>query len=43
VVAAIRHGDTDYDDLLASGMERAEARARVALDVDRILDRWRAC
>jgi hypothetical protein len=43
VVAAIRHGDTDYDDLLASGMERAEARARVAPDVDQILDRWRAC
>jgi hypothetical protein len=42
VVAAIRHQDTDYDDLLASGMDRAEARARVAQRVDRILDRWRA-
>jgi hypothetical protein len=42
VVAAIRHLETDYDDLLASGMDRAEARARVREQVDEILDRWRA-
>ena len=40
-VASIRHEDTDYDDLLESGVERAEARARVAPRVDQILDRWR--
>jgi hypothetical protein len=40
-VASIRHQDTDYDDLLESGVERAEARARVAPRVDRVLDRWR--
>jgi hypothetical protein len=42
VIAAIRHQETDYDDLLASGMDRAEARARVGERVDQILDRWRA-
>jgi hypothetical protein len=42
VVAAIRHQDTDYDELLASGAERAEARDRVGPKVDEILDRWRS-
>ena len=40
VVASVRHEDTDYDDLLASGVGRAEARARVSQHVEQILDRW---
>jgi hypothetical protein len=41
VVAAVRHGHTNYDELLAGGMERIEARARVAEGIAAILDRWR--
>jgi hypothetical protein len=40
-VAAVRHGDTDYDDLLMAGVDRAEARYRVRADVDQVLERWR--
>lgn len=40
VAAAVRHEDTDYDELLMSGMERSEARQRVSVAVDRILERW---
>ena len=42
VVAAIRHGDTNYDNLLMGGVERGEARAHVQADIDVILQRWRA-
>jgi hypothetical protein len=42
VVAAVRHGDTDYDDLLMVGVDRAEARDRVRADVDQVLENWRA-
>jgi hypothetical protein len=42
VVAAVRHGDSDYDDLLMAGVERGEARRRVRADVDETLERWRA-
>jgi hypothetical protein len=41
VVAAVRHGDTGYDDLLMSGTRRAEARALVSDEVVRVLDSWR--
>jgi hypothetical protein len=41
VAAAARHSDTDYDDLLMAGVDRAEARDRVRGDVDEVLDRWR--
>jgi hypothetical protein len=41
VVAAVRHGDTDYDDLLMAGIDRAEARDQVRANVDEVLDRWR--
>ena len=41
MVAAIRHVDTDYDDLLMAGIDRGEARARVQADVDLLLQRWR--
>jgi hypothetical protein len=41
VVASVRHEDTAYDELLMSGFDRAEARAVVHDDVQRVLDRWR--
>jgi hypothetical protein len=41
VVAAVRHGDTDYDDLLMAGVDRAEARDRVRSAVDQVLELWR--
>jgi hypothetical protein len=41
VVASIRHLDTSYDELLMAGLDRAEARERVAAKVDRILEAWR--
>jgi hypothetical protein len=42
VVASVRHADTPYDELLMSGVGRADARDRVRVDVDRVLERWRA-
>jgi hypothetical protein len=42
VVASVRHVDTPYDELLMSGVGRADARDRVRVDVDRVLERWRA-
>ncbi len=42
VAAAIRHRHTDYDALLAAGLDRALARERVANRVQAILDAWRA-
>lgn len=41
VVAHVRHGETRYDELLARGVERREARDHVREDVDRVLARWR--
>ena len=41
VIAAIRHKHTNYDELLAEGVDRATAGQRVADDVQAILDRWR--
>lgn len=41
VIASIRHHDTDYDELLMAGVDRAEARGRVRDDVDRGLEAWR--
>jgi hypothetical protein len=41
VVAAVRHEDTAYDELLMSGIDRAEARHLVRDDVERVLDSWR--
>jgi hypothetical protein len=41
VVAAARHSDTGYDDLLIAGVDRAEARDRVRGDVDQVLESWR--
>jgi hypothetical protein len=41
VVASVRHEDTRYDELLMSGLERAEARKRVRDEVARALEGWR--
>ncbi|WP_017556621.1 DUF2293 domain-containing protein [Nocardiopsis baichengensis] len=40
VVASVRHEDTPYDDLLMSGVPREEARARIASQIDRVLESW---
>jgi hypothetical protein len=42
VVAAVRHNHTNYDELLASGVDRQFARDAVRDRVDQILDSWRA-
>jgi hypothetical protein len=40
VVAAVRHEDTDYEELLATGTARLDAREQVRDNVDRILAGW---
>ncbi|MBK1788345.1 DUF2293 domain-containing protein [Prauserella cavernicola] len=40
VVASVRHLDTDYDELLMSGVPRALARERIRADIDRVLLGW---
>lgn len=40
VAAHVRHHETPYDELLAHGWERREARARVREEVDRVLASW---
>jgi len=40
VIAHIRHEATSYDELLAQGFERWEARAAVAGEVQAVLFRW---
>jgi hypothetical protein len=42
VVASVRHLDTEYDDLLMSGVPRAEARDQIRDDIDHVLDAWRS-
>jgi hypothetical protein len=41
VAAAVRHNHTEKDKLLASGVDRADARERIAVDVEEILAAWR--
>jgi hypothetical protein len=41
VAAYVRHQETRYDELLARGVERWDARDRVREQVDRVLARWR--
>jgi hypothetical protein len=41
VIAAIRHNHTNYDELLANGVDRATARQAVADRVEAVLDKWR--
>jgi len=40
VEAHLRHTETDYDELLAKGVERSEARDRVRAAVDEVLHAW---
>jgi hypothetical protein len=42
VVASVRHSDTGYDQLLMSGIPRAEARDRVRPDIQDVLEAWRS-
>ena len=42
VIAHIRHAETEYDDLLAKGLERREARNHVKEAIEQVLDRWKA-
>jgi hypothetical protein len=41
VGAAVRHNHTPYDELLASGVDRADARRQIAGKVDEVLAKWR--
>jgi hypothetical protein len=40
VIASIRHLDTDYDELLMSGVARADARERIRPAIDAMLASW---
>lgn len=42
VAASVRHRDTGYDELLMSGVDRAEARLLVRDEVERVLESWNA-
>jgi hypothetical protein len=41
VAASVRHVDTDYDELLMSGVDREDARSRVWNRVEDVLNGWR--
>lgn len=41
VIAHIRHAETNYDEFLAQGMERREARGAVQNEIDKVLMRWK--
>jgi hypothetical protein len=40
VIAHIRHAETDYDDLLAQGLDRWDARAQVEEEVAQAIEKW---
>lgn len=40
VIAHLRHAETDYDDLLAKGYDRHDARMQIAEKVERVLEQW---
>jgi hypothetical protein len=40
VIASVRHQDTDYDELLMTGVPGAVAREQVRPAVDRVLAAW---
>jgi hypothetical protein len=40
VIASIRHLDTDYDELLMSGVARPDARERIRPGIDAVLASW---
>jgi hypothetical protein len=39
--AAVRHSETEYDDLPMAGVDRGGARISVRAAVDDVLDQWR--
>ncbi|MDV7224023.1 DUF2293 domain-containing protein, partial [Streptomyces prunicolor] len=41
VAASVRHVDTPYDQLLMSGVPRHEARRRISVGVEGVLQGWR--
>jgi hypothetical protein len=41
VAASVRHVDTDYDELLMSGVDRETARRQVRQRVEDVLRAWR--
>jgi hypothetical protein len=41
-MAHIRHVETDYDRLLASGYDRSDARTHVRGIAERMLESWKA-
>jgi hypothetical protein len=41
VIAHVRHRETKYDELLAKGRERWEARTAVEETVHRVLEKWK--
>ena len=41
VRAHVRHSHTSYDELLARGVDRSQARASVRAAVDEVVERWR--
>ena len=41
VRAHVRHAHSRYDELMVGGMDRLDARAKVASDVDGVLQAWR--
>jgi hypothetical protein len=41
VIAAVRHKHTEYDKLLARGMDRPTAREEVSDRIQEILEAWR--
>jgi hypothetical protein len=42
VIAHVRHRETRYDSLMATGWDRQDARAQVADDVHEVLRKWEA-
>ncbi len=42
VAAHVRHGETQYDELLMEGQDRFDARARVQSKVEEILEKWQS-
>lgn len=42
VIAHVRHRETKYDELLAKGCERREARTAVEEAACRVLQKWEA-
>jgi hypothetical protein len=40
VIAHIRHAETEYDQLLATGYDRSDARFQIQEAISQTLERW---